>query len=267
MSDPIAVALAALRERHDELQLELEKVDTAIERLAELCPEERPKPRRKPGPKPKHASSTNGHAPVGESRDLVLAALPHEWTRVSDIIASSGLSAVRVRAALTGLRSAGLAENNGQVSRNSRWRAKPKGKRSKAAGIEPATEEERPAPRIIHRDVKPPKPFRRLPLVPEKPGDTAFRMTDGSVLSLEVVAVDALAKPEQRFKCVPFSAIITAETCLKRQAIVGADVRIGRGKEAGDRTREIDATSKARQFARCANCALGGQVRARLEAA
>lgn len=92
-----------------------------------------------------------------------------------------------------------------------------------------------------------------------------------------MLPVDQLVAPEQRFRCVPYSATISARTCVERQARQGklakGDVWIrldGKERPRGELHRgkvAVGAAVGSHRANRCANCELGRAVVARIEGA
>jgi RNA polymerase sigma factor (sigma-70 family) len=101
-------------------------------------------------------------------------------------------------------------------------------------------------------------------LTAPSPKRVSLPVVPASYVPLEVVSVADLVRPDQRFKCVPFSAVIRASQCLERQGVAGSRVKIGSTKGTGARVHEIDHNARSRQFERCKDCELGRQVAARV---
>lgn len=101
-----------------------------------------------------------------------------------------------------------------------------------------------------------------LPIATSSPTTQPVRLT--------VIAVDELVSLEQRFRCVPYAAIIRSGECVRRQVDHGGRVQIGgpRGTTAKVwkpgmskmRTRPVN-------HGRCGDCELGRHVIAQLEGA
>lgn len=75
-----------------------------------------------------------------------------------------------------------------------------------------------------------------------------------AALHLPVVRVDELVALGQRFRCVPYSAVIAARMCIERQQLHGEAAR----------TTSTGNALERRNFGKCASCELGRGVAARL---
>lgn len=79
-------------------------------------------------------------------------------------------------------------------------------------------------------------------------------------LAPPVQAAD-VRSPTDRFRCVPYSCVLTAEACAKRQRLVGAATA---DREAGGRvnSERIALRTAGTPYRACADCAEGRRVAA-----
>jgi hypothetical protein len=99
---------------------------------------------------------------------------------------------------------------------------------------------------------------RRLPLVPEQAPPIVLRAPPPPPPAhLYARPIAQLTSAEQRFKCVPFSAVLSASTCIERQsaANVGRQARTSAG---------VQARAAANVVSWCRNCDLGKSVAAQI---
>lgn len=73
-------------------------------------------------------------------------------------------------------------------------------------------------------------------------------------MNLMPLPIYSITSPADLFRCVPYSATITARTCTERQEQHGKAIPVGYGARS------------ARDYGRCANCALGRDVAGRVGA-
>lgn len=73
------------------------------------------------------------------------------------------------------------------------------------------------------------------------------------------VPIDNIRAPSDRFRCAPFSAVITATTCIDRQIAA-------RANPIGRTSRAVEARALASKLVRCKACVDGERVHARVEA-
>ena len=107
--------------------------------------------------------------------------------------------------------------------------------------------------------VAPPPSLRRLPvLAPELAPPLVLRApSPPAPAHLDALPVEQLTGPASRFRCIPFSAVMTAGTCLDRQRTAGAhNASISR---AG-----VEARKAAAICERCKSCDLGRAVEAKI---
>jgi hypothetical protein len=265
--DPAREFLTTLRQ---ELLGEVARVDRALDALGDDAPPAAPpaprpparKPRRPkeppapalpPTPKPRGTfrKAADGTAPKGEtlaSAHAAVLAAGAEGLSYPELADKLGKSLAHARTLGAYLAKKGMAVLAG-------------GRRDRrVVGVAPAEEdggeeedEEEPAPVAL------PLPVRSAPA----PRSSAARPVD---LGRRAIAVDAITSRDDNFRCLPLACTLTAGACVQRQAAAGADVKIGEGKAAGSRTREIDAATKVQAFRACKACPLGRQVAAALEA-
>lgn len=84
------------------------------------------------------------------------------------------------------------------------------------------------------------------------------------LLAMRVVAVDELTREDERFRCVPLRAVLSAKACIARQDAHGTWVRAGnwgdyKVKPGTPGSQKVDMGS-------CADCELGRRVRAKVGA-
>lgn len=104
-----------------------------------------------------------------------------------------------------------------------------------------------PPLRIIPSSLAPSLP-RTLPVIPCDPTP----ILAAAILAREVSA------PTDRFRCEPYSAVLFARECVRRQDAAGQmGPRKGRGTEATKLHRIGD-------YFHCKDCAVGGSIRKRL---
>lgn len=71
------------------------------------------------------------------------------------------------------------------------------------------------------------------------------------------VSVEEIRAPGDRFRCVPYHAVLLASACVARQLTATAQSQQDRAWRGGDRING--------DYEQCRACALGRQVAARLE--
>ena len=84
-----------------------------------------------------------------------------------------------------------------------------------------------------------------------------------AVMQLHPVPVERLTSVDDYFRCEPYAATITAETCLQRQ--VGHDGKIAISAWGKAHPDKVESHAFRRSwFGACADCELGGRVAAQL---
>lgn len=75
------------------------------------------------------------------------------------------------------------------------------------------------------------------------------------------VAVEAVRSSADRFRCAPYSCVLTADACVRRQRLVGASQA---DREAGGRmtSERLAVRSAGTPYRACADCADGRRVAA-----
>lgn len=112
-------------------------------------------------------------------------------------------------------------------------------------------------PETIRADVAQPPSMRRLPVLSPEITPPIALHAKGPVPSLLVaLPVEQLTSPLQRFRCVPFSAVLAASTCIERQKLAGGTFA---PTSAG-----VQARAAANAAARCKSCPLGRSVAAQI---
>ena len=84
-----------------------------------------------------------------------------------------------------------------------------------------------------------------------------------AVVQLHPLPVDRLTSLDQHFRCVPYSATITAETCIERQNGHNGKIAISAWGKAHPDKVESHAFRRS-FFGACADCELGRRVAAQL---
>lgn len=83
------------------------------------------------------------------------------------------------------------------------------------------------------------------------------------IVHLPIVAAADVRTPLDRFLCVPYSAKITARTCIERQKAAGAQKAAG-GAGSGRMTSERHRTITSGDYACCRDCTVGQSIAKRL---